>query len=104
MAILEEVVHRKQLDRGYLQTSQVSDDSFRPQARGWVALGDAHWKDGRPDQAREAWQEGVTLFGEDPRLMARLAAEGGALEALVDSELDPGKRVDTDLSVLEPAP
>ena len=80
-------------------------EGVRPhQVRGWVALGDAHWKDGRPDRAREAWQEGVTLFGEDPRLMARLAAEGGALEALVDSELDPGKRVDTDLSVLEPAP
>ena len=80
-------------------------EGVRPyQVRGWVALGDAHWKDGRPERARAAWQEGVALFGTDPRLAARLAADGEALAALVESDLDPAKRVDTDLSMLEPAP
>lgn len=80
-------------------------EGVRPfQVRGWVALGDAYWKEGRPDRARAAWQEGVALFGADPRLAARLAAEGEALATLVEADLDPGKRVDTDLSMLEPAP
>ena len=76
-------------------------DGIRPyQVRGWVALGDAYWKDDRLERARAAWQEGVALFGADARLAARLAVEGDALAALIESDLDPGKRVDTDLAVM----
>jgi tetratricopeptide (TPR) repeat protein len=71
-------------------------------ARGWVALGDAYWKAARPERALETWREGLALFPGNPRLAARLAAEGEALAALIESELDPAKRVDTDLSVMEP--
>lgn len=76
-------------------------EGVRPyQVRGWVALGDAYWKDGRPDRARAKWREGLELFPGDARLTSRLAAEGEGLAALVEADLDPEKRVDTDLTVL----
>jgi hypothetical protein len=74
------------------------------QVRGWIALGDAHWKDERLDRARAAWSEGLALFPGEPRLAARLAAEEGALAAIVEGDLDPAERVDTDLSVLAEPP
>ena len=73
-------------------------------ARGWVALGDAYWKDDRLERAREAWGVGVELFPGEPLLAARLAAAGEALAAMIDAALDPATRVDTDLTVIEEAP
>jgi tetratricopeptide (TPR) repeat protein len=66
-------------------------------ARAYIALGDGYWKLGQIDKARATWQEGVRLFPEESRLRARLAAQGDALKALIEGELDPAKRVDTDL-------
>lgn len=68
--------------------------------RAWVALGDAYWKLDQLDRARAAWQEALALFPGDPRLAARLAAEGDALKTLIEGDLDPAKRVDTDLRVV----
>jgi tetratricopeptide (TPR) repeat protein len=73
--------------------------------RAWIALGDGLWKLDRLEPARAVWQEGVRRFPVDPRLAARLASTGDALAAIVTADLDPDKRVDTDLSPLaEPAP
>ncbi len=73
------------------------------QRRGWIALGDAHWKVGELDKARTAWNEGLRLFPGEARLAARLASRGDELAALIEADLDPRQRVDTDLSSLAPA-
>ncbi len=71
--------------------------------RAWIALGDAYWKIDQLERARATWEEALRRFPGEPRLVARLARQGDELAALIDGELDPDKRVDTDLSVLEEA-
>ena len=71
------------------------------QARAWIALGDAYWKLERLDDARKTWQQALLEFPGNARLVARLGKEGEPLRALIEGELDPNRRVDTDLSVLE---
>jgi tetratricopeptide (TPR) repeat protein len=69
-------------------------------ARSFVALGDGYWKTDQLDKAKAIWQEGLTLFPGEPQLQARLDALGKGTEALgayVDEQLDPAKRVDTNL-------
>lgn len=68
--------------------------------RAYVALGDGYWKTDQPEKARATWREGLALFPGDARLEARLAREGEELAAYIYDQLDPGKRVDTDLSPL----
>jgi len=69
-------------------------------ARGWVALGDAYWKTDQPEKARATWNEGAKLFAGEPQLAARLARQGDELEAYLYDQLDPSRRVDTDLAPL----
>lgn len=69
-------------------------------ARSFVALGDGYWKTEEEGKARAAWREGMKLFPGDPQLAARLARDGDALSAYIDDQLDPHKRVDTDLGPL----
>jgi hypothetical protein len=54
-------------------------------------------EDGRPEKARAIWQEGLKRFPGRPAAEARLSREGEELEAYIDDQLDPNKRVDTDL-------
>jgi tetratricopeptide (TPR) repeat protein len=72
----------------------------RAYARSFVALGDGYWKTDQPDKARAIWQEGLKLFPGEPQIQARLAREGDELTAYIDDQLDPNKRVDTDLKPL----
>jgi len=72
----------------------------RVYARSLVALGDGYWKTGQPERARATWEEGLKLFPGDAQLQARLAHEGDELTASIDDQLDPNKRVDTDLKPL----
>jgi len=72
----------------------------RVYARSFVALGDGYWKTEQPDRARAAWEEGLKLFPGDAQLRARLAHQGDELTAFIDDQLDPNKRVDTDLKPL----
>lgn len=72
----------------------------RVYARSFVALGDGYWKTGQPDKARAIWREGLKLFSGDAALQARLARDGDTLGAYIDDQLDPNKRVDTDLTPL----
>jgi tetratricopeptide (TPR) repeat protein len=72
----------------------------RVYVRSFIALGDGYWKTEQPEKARVAWQEGLQLFPGDPQLQARLARSGDELTAYIDDQLDPNKRVDTDLKPL----
>ena len=69
-------------------------------ARAWIALGDAYWRTDRPDKAKATWKEALALFPGDPQLEARLARDGEELEKYLYEQLDPNKRVDTNLSPL----
>ncbi len=72
----------------------------RVHSRAYIALGDGYWKTEQPNKARATWREGLKLFPGDPRLEARLARDGEELSAYIFDQLDPNKRVDTDLSAL----
>jgi len=68
-------------------------------ARSFIALGDGYWKTEQLDKAKAVWQEGLQLFSGDPQLQARLARAGTPeeLETYINEQLDPNKRVDTNL-------
>lgn len=68
--------------------------------RAWIALGDAYWRTDQPDKAKATWKEALALFPGHPQLEARLARDGEALEQYIYDQLDPNKRVDTNLSPL----
>ena len=68
--------------------------------RAWVALGDGYWKTEQPEKAKATWREGLQLFPGDPQLQARLARDGEELEKYIYDQLDPNKRVDTNLAPL----
>jgi predicted Zn-dependent protease len=68
--------------------------------RAWIALGDGYWKTGQPEKAKATWKEGLQLFPGDAQLQARLARDGDDLEKYIYDQLDPNKRVDTNLSSL----
>jgi tetratricopeptide (TPR) repeat protein len=68
--------------------------------RSWTALGDGYLKTDQPEKAKAVWREGVQLFGDDPQLQARLSRDGEELEKYVYDQLDPNKRVDTNLAPL----
>jgi tetratricopeptide (TPR) repeat protein len=65
--------------------------------RGYMSLGDAYWKTDQMDKATATWKEGLTQFPEAQGIKERLAKQGDALKEYIDDQLDPGKRVDTDL-------
>ena len=68
--------------------------------RAWIALGDAYWKTEQPEKAKSTWREGLKLFPNNPELKARLARDGDDLEKYIYDQLDPNKRVDTNLAPL----
>jgi tetratricopeptide (TPR) repeat protein len=68
--------------------------------RAWIALGDGYWKTEQPEKAKATWKEGQQLFPGDPQIEARLARDGEELEKYIYDQLDPNKRVDTNLAPL----
>jgi tetratricopeptide (TPR) repeat protein len=72
----------------------------RVYARSWIALGDGYWKSGEPDKAKATWREAQQLFPGEPQLAARLSRDGDDLEQYIYDQLDPNKRVDTNLAPL----
>lgn len=72
--------------------------------RVYAALGDGHFKLGETAAAREVWAAGLERFPSDADLRTRLAAQGRDLYYVVTDALDPGRRVDTSLIGLLPAP
>jgi tetratricopeptide (TPR) repeat protein len=69
-------------------------------ARAYAALGDAYWRTGEPDRARAIWREGLERFPGEEKISARMARDGEELDRYLYDLLDPGLRVDTDLSPL----
>ncbi|HEX4961571.1 MAG TPA: tetratricopeptide repeat protein [Thermoanaerobaculia bacterium] len=72
-------------------------------ARAWIALGDAYWKTEQPEKAKTTWREALKLFPNDAELearLARLARDPDELEKYIYDQLDPNKRVDTNLAPL----
>ena len=67
--------------------------------RSFIALGDGYWKTDQLDKEKTVWQEGLQLFPGDPQLQARIARAGTPeeLETYINEQLDPNKRVDTNL-------
>ncbi len=72
----------------------------RVYARAYIALGDGYWKTDQPEKAKAIWQEGLKLFPGETQLEARLARSGEELETYINDQLDPNKRVDTNLAAL----
>jgi tetratricopeptide (TPR) repeat protein len=73
-------------------------------ARAWIALGDAYWRTDQPEKAKATWKDALALFPGEPQLEARLARDGEELEKYIYEQLDPHKRVDTNLSPLWEGP
>jgi tetratricopeptide (TPR) repeat protein len=69
-------------------------------SRVFVALGDGYWKIGKLGEATRVWKEGLAAFPDHAGLKGRLAAQGDALEKLIEAGYDPAKRVDTSLADL----
>lgn len=70
--------------------------------RTYVALGDAHVKNGAPALARQAWERGLAAFPGSPELAERLAIHGDReLLSFVESRRSLERPIDTDLSFLE---
>jgi tetratricopeptide (TPR) repeat protein len=70
-------------------------------ARTYVALGDAHfWR--RHDKARAVavWQQGLSLFPDDPALQHRVHGTAREVHELVDAALNADVRIDTSLREL----
>jgi tetratricopeptide (TPR) repeat protein len=65
--------------------------------RSYISLGDAHWKTDQLDKAKAVWKEGISLFPDNAQLKARLSREGDELKEYIDDQLDPNRRVDTNL-------
>ncbi|HKI02078.1 MAG TPA: tetratricopeptide repeat protein [Thermoanaerobaculia bacterium] len=85
------------------QAVEISRQEPKPRkvyVRAWIALGDGYWKTGQAEKAKATWREALKLFPGDPQLQARLARDGEDLEKYIYEQLDPNKRVDTDLSPL----
>ena len=72
--------------------------------RVYAALGDGHFKLGETAAAHEVWAAGLARFPADADLKARLSKQGRDLYWVVTDALDPGRRVDTSLVGLLPAP
>lgn len=66
----------------------------------YLALGDGYWKTDQLEKARSVWQEGLKQFPENQQLKARLDHQGEDLQKIIEANLDPNKRVDTDLREL----
>ncbi len=73
--------------------------------RSYLALGDACTKNGKADQARLAWRQGLKLFPNAAELKTRLALENDdALLKFVENQRTLDQPIDTDLTFLDRAP
>jgi tetratricopeptide (TPR) repeat protein len=82
--------------------AMVRDDPApkRVYVRSWIALGDGYWKTDQKERARETWREALARFPGDPQLETRLARDDEGVEQYLYEQLDPSRRVDTDLEPL----
>lgn len=86
------------LEAAYKMQQGQPQKSFH--VRVYVSLGDGYWKTDNLDKARAIWQEGLKKFPGHKPLSDRLAKQGDELKEYIDDQLDPNRRVNTDLSEL----
>jgi tetratricopeptide (TPR) repeat protein len=68
--------------------------------RPYIGLGEAHWRLDDLAKAREVWQDAIQKFPNNEALKKRLSLDDDALTAFLTIHFEPGKRVDTDLTIL----
>jgi tetratricopeptide (TPR) repeat protein len=68
--------------------------------RPYVGLGEAYWRLDNIAKAREIWKGALERFPGNADLIQRLAMNEEALTAFLTTHFEPGKRVNTDLSIL----
>ena len=83
------------LERAY--GMQKSEPTRVYHQRLYISLGDGYWKTDNIDKARAIWKEGLSKFPDSKQIKARLDRKDDDLKSYIDDQLDPGKRVDTDL-------
>lgn len=83
------------LERAYAM--QKTEPTRAYDQRLYISLGDGYWKQDNIDKARAIWKEGLSKFPESKQIKARLDRKDDDLKSYIDDQLDPNKRVDTDL-------
>ncbi len=83
------------LERAYAM--QKSEPTRAYHQRLYISLGDGYWKQDNIEKARAMWKEGISKFPDSKQLKARLDRKDDDLKSYIDDQLDPNKRVDTDL-------
>jgi tetratricopeptide (TPR) repeat protein len=83
------------LERAYAMQKQEPQKLYHQ--RLYISLGDGYWKTDQLEKARAIWKEGQMKFPESKQLQNRLARSGDELKEYIDNQLDPTRRVDTDL-------
>jgi len=63
----------------------------------YIALGDGYWKMDNLEKARATWTEGLQEFPGNEQLKRRLSQQGDQLQATIEDQFDPNRRVDTNL-------
>jgi tetratricopeptide (TPR) repeat protein len=66
-------------------------------ARVHLSLGDAYWRLGDREKARDAWSRGSERYPQDSAFKTRLVTDARAIEDAVTTALYAGTRVDTTL-------
>jgi len=77
------------------------EKNVRPyHVRTYIGLGEAYWRLDDVSTGREIWQGAIQKFPDNPDLKKRLSMDDEALSAFLTEHFEPGKRVNTDLSIL----
>ncbi len=100
------LLHSAASARDFRKLIEIQSEEGRPgrfpyHVRAYIGLGDALVKDGRFDEARQAWSEGQALFSGNRDLQSRLALQtpDEAL-AFVEKVRNLEQQIDTDFSFL----
>jgi tetratricopeptide (TPR) repeat protein len=66
-------------------------------ARVWVTLGDAYWRMGQREKARELWKTGTAQYSGDSELNVRMTGTDQELDRYINHVFHLATRVDTSL-------
>jgi tetratricopeptide (TPR) repeat protein len=68
--------------------------------RAYVGLGEAYWRLSDFKKAREIWQAALERFPDNEALKTRLSLDDNGLNEFLTAHFEPGRRVDTDVSMV----
>jgi tetratricopeptide (TPR) repeat protein len=86
------------LEKAIELSQQMDKRSYH--ARAYRGLGEAYWRLSELEKARQIWREALELFPDDKELPVLLEQDDTALNAFLTAHFEPGKRVDTNVSVI----